>query len=446
MLKNPLVEYYRIPESAFCFELLGEPSESPGYFRFGEDTIAYGRTCTGLAAKKPDSQLNDLLPTVEVRDSKCLLPFDPSEVLNNLRREKYALAAEQGNWAHSLRRKAYYILRPLLPFAVRSRLKRMTHRGWKQKPFPSWPVDHSVENTLESLMVLALQTQRIEKVPFIWFWPRDYSGCVLMTHDVETKAGLESCPSLMDLNDSYGVKSSFQLVPEGRYAVSPVLLQQIRERGCEINVHDWNHDGLLFSDRKLFLERAEKINRAARCYGAEGFRSGALYRNLDWYDAFTFSYDMSVPNVGHLDPQPGGCCTAMPYFVGRILEIPVTMIQDYMLFHLMGDYSIALWQRQLQLVLERNGLASFIIHPDYIIDRRARATYTELLKHLAELRKQRNIWIAVPNQVNHWWRSRNQMKLVQRNGSWEIDGPGKEQARVAWARLDGQRLAYSLES
>ena len=38
----------------------------------------------------------------------------------------------------------------------------------------------------------------------------------------------------------------------------------------------------------------------------------AVYRNLDWYAALEFKYDMSVSNVAHLDPQRGGCCTSSP--------------------------------------------------------------------------------------------------------------------------------------
>jgi hypothetical protein len=40
---------------------------------------------------------------------------------------------------------------------------------------------------------------------------------------------------------------------------------------------------------------------------------------------------MSVPNVGHLEVQRGGC-TVMPYFIGRIVELPVTTSQDYSVF------------------------------------------------------------------------------------------------------------------
>ncbi|HVB59215.1 MAG TPA: hypothetical protein VNE63_22650, partial [Candidatus Acidoferrales bacterium] len=91
----------------------------------------------------------------------------------------------------------------------------------------------------------------------------------------------------------------------------------------------------------------------------------------DWYDAFEFSYDMSVPNVAHLEPQRGGCCTVMPYFVGKILELPLTTIQDYSLFHILGDYSIDLWKQQIDLIMQRNGPVSFITHPDYLREKRA---------------------------------------------------------------------------
>src|SRR2546425_5902567 len=41
-----------------------------------------------------------------------------------------------------------------------------------------------------------------------------------------------------------------------------------------------------------------------------------------------------------------------------------------------------------------HGLATFIVHPDYVIERRARATYRALLEHLARVREQRRAWIA----------------------------------------------------
>ena len=188
-----------------------------------------------------------------------------------------------------------------------------------------------------------------------------------------------------------------------------------------------------------------RINRYAKEFRSRGFRAGAMYRNQSWYDAFTFSYDMSVPNVAHLEPQRGGCCTVMPYFIGKILELPLTTTQDYSLFHILGDYSIELWKQQVELILEKNGLISFISHPDYLIEKRAKRVYLELLEHLAQLRDTRKLWTALPGEVDRWWRSRHQMRLVEEGNTWRIDGPDNHRARIAYASLEGNRLVYALD-
>lgn len=267
-----------------------------------------------------------------------------------------------------------------------------------------------------------------------------------MTHDVETREGRDFCPSLMDLNDSYGIKASFQVVPEQRYEVPASYLDEIRSRGFEINVQDLNHDGHLFRDRKEFLVRARKINEYGRQFRAVGFRSAVLYRRQEWYTALEFSYDMSVPNVAHLDPQRGGCCTVMPYFVGELVELPVTMTQDYSLFHILKDHSIELWKKQAELVMAKHGLMNFIIHPDYIIGSEERATYESLLGYLTGLRSEKNVWIPLPAEAASWWRARSQMKLVEVNGDWRIEGKGKERARIAYASENDGQLEFSFES
>jgi len=248
----------------------------------------------------------------------------------------------------------------------------------------------------------------------------------------------------MDLDDSFGIKSAFQIVPEVRYEATVDFLDAFRKRGFEVNVHDLNHDGALFQDKDEFLRRAERINRYSKEFHTHGFRAGAMYRNQDWYSAFDFSYDMSVPNVAHLEPQRGGCCTVLPFFIGNILELPLTTAQDYSLFHILGDYSIDLWKQQIELILQQNGLVSFIVHPDYIIEKRAREVYLDLLGHLARLRADKKFSMALPSDVDRWWRSRSQMKLVPHGKSWRIEGPQSERARIAYASLEGDKLRYTL--
>jgi hypothetical protein len=108
------------------------------------------------------------------------------------------------------------------------------------------------------------------------------------------------------------------------------------------------------------------------------------------------------------------------------------------------DYSIDLWKQQLDLVRRRNGLISVISHPDYLIDRRARSVYESLLGYLRQMVSDEQIWTALPGEVDLWWRARSEMKLVPRGNEWEIVGPEKDRARVAYAILEGGRLVYEL--
>jgi hypothetical protein len=324
-------------------------------------------------------------------------------------------------------------------------LQKAYFSDWRGLPFPSWPVDFTVDTLHRELVQLLMTVGGVKKVPFIWFWPEGASSCLIMTHDVETAVGRDFSSALMDLDDSFGIRASFQVIPEERYSVSDDYVSEIRRRGFEFNIHDLNHDGNLYEERREFERRAQKINAYLRSYDARGFRAGSMYRRQDWYDVFEFSYDMSVPNVAHLEPMRGGCCTVMPYFVGRIVELPLTMTQDYSLLHILDDFSIDLWERQLALIRRQNGLISFIVHPDYLVERKAREVYESLLEYLRRLVVEEHIWAALPGDVERWWRARSQMSLVPREDGWEIVGPENQRARLAYAVLDGDHLVYELD-
>jgi len=431
-----LTDHYLCPDSFVDLAVTEELSGKSGYFRFGPGVICYGQCSSGVPATAVTDSLHDALEHVSTGGSSVGLSFDPLQVVNNIRHERYLWnpsLGEVANDANSLVRRLYYLARPLMSVAVRKHLQRHYYRGWNEIPFPSWPVDLTIENIFEQLLILSMKSRNVERIPFIWFWPEGALSCCMVTHDVETRAGRDFCTQLMDLDDSYGIKSAIQIVPEERYTVPQALLDCIRERGFELNVHDLNHDGNLMANRAKFLRRAIEINRYAKRFGALGFRSAVLYRNIDWYDALDVSYDMSIPNVAHLDPQRGGCCTVFPFFNGKILELPVTMAQDYTLFHI------------LSIIREKHGIMQMIVHPDYIIDRAARRVYAELLCYLSDLRARGETWITLPSEVSAWWRQRSGLRLVKEGPSWHIEGDGKERARIAYATIVDGKLVYDLE-
>src|SRR5216684_1849740 len=186
-------ERYRCSENFFDFVLSGQLSSDESYFRFGPNTTCYGRSCSGVRGPQDESSLYDALGNVQVDNAKLRLPFDPTEIIDNLRLERYANARRRGSSFRSVLRSLYYLLRPLTNLQVRKQVQKFHARNWRKLQFPRWPVDTTVEDICERLMLLSMEAKGVERVPFVWFWPDGANGCVMMTHDVETEAGRDHC-------------------------------------------------------------------------------------------------------------------------------------------------------------------------------------------------------------------------------------------------------------
>jgi len=439
-------DYYKCPAGEVSIGADAGLSPSPGFFSFA-GSRGFGRVAGALPSLNAASGVPDVTGQVRFGADGAVLPFDLAEVTTTLREERYAVGGNAllnrvTSAAHA--ENLYYLLRPLLPVSVRRHLQQVRLRGWQGIAFPEWPVDTTVDRLFRSTMAAVLRASKLRQVPFIWFWPDAAPSCTMLTHDVEGQTGLEFCQTLIRLDASFGFRAAFQLIPESG-ADAWLQADAIRARGCEVNLHDLNHDGRLYRDRDTFLKRAQRINEYSRMFDCRGFRSGAMYREQAWYGAFEFDYDMSVPNVAHLEPQRGGCCTVMPYFVGDMLELPLTTAQDYSLFFILGDYSIALWRQQIEAIRAQNGLISVITHPDYLVGARERSVYAQLLEHLSDLQTAGQTWVALPGEVNDWWRQRRTMTLSQIGSSWRVEGEGSARARVAYASLAGDEVVYSFD-
>src|SRR5579883_449552 len=303
MLTN-FLDHTRYPES-----LIDSPATGPQSRIFaGAGAKVDVSTGVGLSNSDPIHWLNAL----QSFHGNGNMPIEKLQELDNaigiLRLEKYidnSISSEEQTGIKSLVRDCYYWLRPLFPVSFRKYLQRMALRGWDSKAFPAWPVDFTTEKLMDAIWRQLLNAQTPKELPFIWFWPEGQSSCCIMTHDVETALGRDFCGTMMQIEKRHGIYSAFEVVPEQRYEVPEEFLQGIRDNGCEVCLHGLNHDGHLFTSKAVFSERAKKINAYAEKWRAVGFRSPVMYRNLSWLPELRFSYDMSVPNMAHLDPQHG---------------------------------------------------------------------------------------------------------------------------------------------
>ena len=288
-----VTQYYRCPERYVQFKVEGVLTGESGYFNFGNDVVCYGQLCGKIPSPIPNGKIYDAIRNATTDNGITYLPFDVTQAVDNLRLELYSKnTLHAGSLFSSFLNGIYYRVRPLLPGGVRRSLQKARLSNWKTLKFPRWPVDRSVDHLFEQLLLLSLRSHRLERIPFIWFWPDGALSCAVMTHDVETKQGRDFCATVMDLDDAHGIKASISVVPELRYEVTKEYLDSIWKRGFEVCVQDLNHDGHLFKDREEYLARVKKINAYGKQYGATGFRSAVLYRNQMWFDQLQFSYDM----------------------------------------------------------------------------------------------------------------------------------------------------------
>lgn len=170
-------------------------------------------------------------------------------------------------------------------------------------------------------------------------------------------------------------------------------------------MHGLRHDRSLFSSRAAFdAQRPELATLAARL-GAEGFRSPSTFRVFDSIGELPISYDVSIPHSDPFEPQPGGCCSLWPFFIGDVVELPYTLPQDYTLFTLLGHHSPSLWIEQADRIVQEHGLIQVLSHPDhgYLGEAGNRDRYREFLVALSE---RDEIWKPLPRELAAWWRPR----------------------------------------
>jgi hypothetical protein len=201
-------------------------------------------------------------------------------------------------------------------------------------------------------------------------WPDGKRFALVLTHDVDTMEGQEKCLQLARLERELGFRSAFNFVITNN--VSPDLRLNLNENGFEVGVHGLIHDRSLYESRETFRRQALIINKYVAGWGAAGFRSPAMYHNLEWIHDLEIKYDASTFDTDPFEPQPDGVGTIFPFFVKRddagngYMELPYTLPQDFTLFILLQERDIRIWKQKLDWIAGKGGMALLNTHPDYM--------------------------------------------------------------------------------
>lgn len=295
----------------------------------------------------------------------------------------------------------YYAVKTVLPRALQIRLRQMIARRKRERVAGVWPI-----------------LEEAGRPPQDWHgWPQAKRFALVLTHDVETRRGLDRCRAIMDIEEELGFRSAFNFVP-ARYQLPDSLRHEMEQRGFEVAVHGLRHDLSLFRSVCEFRKQARDINGYLRRWGAVGFRAPYMIRNLQWIrDYLDIEYDSSTFDTDPFEPQPEGVGTIFPFtFDGgqsdgrRYVELPCTLPQDLNLFVLLGEKGINVWKTKLDWIADHGGMALFDTHPDYIQASRRLASdeypvryYVEFLEHVLATYGGK-YWAALPREVAAFWK------------------------------------------
>ncbi len=334
---------------------------------------------------------------------------------------------------------AYYAVKPFLPRRLQLVARRHLARRRTQQ-FPAWPIEDILERRRAATLREQLRANGAQRLPLVNFWPGGRRFAVVLTHDVESSLGLQRIPQLLEVERRHGFVSSWNFVAES-YPLSEEQRASVVAAGCEVGLHGITHDGRLFNSRTSFERQLPKIRHYLEQWDAVGFRSPSTLRNSDWMHELPCMYDSSFPHSDPFQPQAGGCLSIFPFFFGDVVELPITLDQDYTLFGLLREQDIGLWIRKSRWIIGHHGLINVIVHPDYMTPERL-PLYEDLLVFLRALE---GGWHALPREVAQWWRNRAELKCVESGGTVTIEGNSHRDATVAWARLDGDRVVYDTD-
>ncbi len=287
----------------------------------------------------------------------------------------------------SLKQRVYYgMVRPVLPLPLRRLLQKAVGST----------VEHRADFIDDTLLRIV---QGDAAVPPNMFGPERASATVL-THDVEEQEGFDFIPTVLELEQKHGLRSSWNIVPH-KYRIDEGILRAIGEAGGEVGIHGWNHDGRLYISERMFRKRVPRINAAIRRLGAVGFRSPMVHRNLAWLQELEVDYDASCFDHDPFQQFPGGTGSIWPYSVGRFVELPYTLPQDHTLFHSLHLRGADAWIRKADWLHRNHGMILVLTHPDYLLADENLAYYDALLRHLASLD---TTWHCLPREITSWFR------------------------------------------
>lgn len=295
----------------------------------------------------------------------------------------------------------FYQVKPVIPRGLQVTIRQAIAAHKRKLVGDRWPID-----------------PLSAKPPRGWTgWPGKKDFALVLFHDVDSIKGLKRSLPLLDMDRQMGFRSAFSFVPED-YPTPSRIIRKITEAGSEVSVHGLRHDGKLFRHPAEFGAKLPRINHYLKGWGAVGFSSPSMLRNLNWIAELDIEFSCSTFATDPFEPQPEGVGSIFPFLASNdagtrtYVEFPYTLAQDHGLFIILREKDIRIWKQQLDWIVEQGGMAALKTHPDYMdfeggnLEREEYpvAHYMEFLDYV-RTRYAGRYWHALPREIARFWQT-----------------------------------------
>lgn len=353
----------------------------------------------GLFARDP------LDAVTELADGARQLPYNPHKAWRAIVEERYIGPVRAP--LHARLPLPYH----MVPGALRMALYPLVAGRWPHgpedhPPDPAWPIERRLDDFRAELFDGLTSTTETRRGG----WPEGRRFPLLVTHDVDTKAGMALAGQVLDEMVALGLRPCFFLVGHG-YKWDEGFIRAVGEAGGEIGLHGDLHDNRIsFLSADKAAERLDTCRELVDKYGIRGFRAPSLLTSDALYEAVRprFAWDSSVPDTDThtLLGARRGCGTIFPFRRKGCLVLPLTMPADdrLLLLGYRGLELVDVLRRKMQHVRELGGLCHFLTHPEpHLFGKRVlrdlfRAVFSEILDS-------GEAWVATPSMVAEYWES-----------------------------------------
>lgn len=273
--------------------------------------------------------------------------------------------------------------------------------------FPRWPCETALVGYWKRWLSDVLEEFRLSDAWHLAFWPEGAKCSIVLTHDIRNANDLTQIGEICDIEERLGFRSAWYL-PVEDFEIEWCQIEELQSRGFEFGIRGTRTDQETPGDERKLQRLEPSLQRAIRDHYYRGFRAPSVCRDVSRIGGQDFDFDSSFCDTDPFDQRPGGTCSVFPFFIGKLVELPITLGRDHTIIQLLRRNPLSTWSLKARWLANAGAMILLATEPRYL----SIASYGDAYKNFLVDVSKIKAWHALPSEVAAWWRLRDKATLL----------------------------------